>query len=81
MAHPYHHSLSSVKNWGGEVTDFRALAHAELTLVILMGVEHRSTIAAQLIEGGLDPATPVAVVEQAWTGQQRNLQSCKTQLH
>ena len=21
MAHPYHHSLSSVKNWGGEVTD------------------------------------------------------------
>jgi siroheme synthase len=36
-----------------------------------MGVEHRGTIAAQLLEGGLDPTTPVAVVEQAWTGQQR----------
>ncbi len=36
-----------------------------------MGIEHRGAIAAQLIEGGLDAATPVAVVEQAWTGQQR----------
>jgi siroheme synthase len=64
-------TIVSARGARGEVTDFRALAHAELTLVILMGVEHRSTIAAQLIEGGLDPATPVAVVEQAWTGQQR----------
>jgi siroheme synthase len=39
--------------------------------VILMGVEHRGRIAEELIEGGLDPATPVAVIEQAWTGQQR----------
>ena len=25
MAHPYHHSLSSVKKWGGEVDDFMPL--------------------------------------------------------
>jgi uroporphyrin-III C-methyltransferase len=55
----------------GEVTDFRALANAELSLVILMGVAHRTQISNQLIEGGLPDDTPVAVVEQAWTGQQR----------
>jgi uroporphyrin-III C-methyltransferase len=64
-------TIVSARGARGEVTDFRALAHAELTLVILMGVEHRATIAAQLIAGGLDPSTPVAIVEQAWTGQQR----------
>lgn len=52
-------------------TDFRTLAHADLTLVVLMGVERRATIARQLIEGGLPSGTPVAVVEQAWSGQQR----------
>ena len=25
MAHPYHHSLSSVKQWGGEVEDYQHL--------------------------------------------------------
>jgi hypothetical protein len=25
MAHPYHHSLSSVKKWGGEVVDYLPL--------------------------------------------------------
>ena len=55
----------------GDVTDFRSLANPELSLVILMGVEHRRTIALELIEGGLSAKTPVAVVEQAWTGQQR----------
>jgi uroporphyrin-III C-methyltransferase len=64
-------TIVSARGARGEITDFRGLAHAELTIVILMGVEHRGVIAAQLIEGGLDPTTAVAVVEQAWTGQQR----------
>jgi uroporphyrin-III C-methyltransferase len=64
-------TVVSARGARGEVTDFRGLAHAELTLVVLMGVEHRGVIASQLIEGGLDPTIPVAVVEQAWTGQQR----------
>ncbi|MHB8333497.1 MAG: uroporphyrinogen-III C-methyltransferase [Acidimicrobiales bacterium] len=47
------------------------LAAAGLTIVILMGVARRAAIAAELIEGGLDPKTPVAVVEQASTPEER----------
>ncbi|HSN02621.1 MAG TPA: uroporphyrinogen-III C-methyltransferase [Acidimicrobiales bacterium] len=50
--------------------DFRALANAELTLVILMGVERRGQIADQLVLGGLSPTTPVAIVERvSWCDQ------------
>ena len=47
------------------------LAAAGLTVVILMGVARRGAIARELLEGGLDPATPVAVVERASTSEQR----------
>ncbi len=47
------------------------LARADLTIVILMGVARRGAIARELIEGGLDPATPVAVVERASTPTER----------
>ncbi|HEX9548349.1 MAG TPA: uroporphyrinogen-III C-methyltransferase, partial [Acidimicrobiales bacterium] len=43
-------------------TNWDALAAARGTIVILMGVAHRAEIAARLIAGGLDPATPVAAV-------------------
>jgi siroheme synthase len=36
-----------------------------------MGVEHRGLIAEQLLAGGLAADTPVAVIERAWTEQQR----------
>jgi siroheme synthase len=39
--------------------------------VILMGITHRRIVASQLIEGGLDSTTPIAVVESAWTPEQR----------
>jgi uroporphyrin-III C-methyltransferase len=64
-------TIVSARGADGETTDFRILANAEMTLVVLMGVERRGDVARQLIEGGLDEATPVAVVEQAWSGQQR----------
>jgi uroporphyrin-III C-methyltransferase len=64
-------TIVSARGARGDVTDFRGLANAELSLVILMGVEHRARIAEELIEGGLNSTTPVAVIEQAWTGQQR----------
>jgi uroporphyrin-III C-methyltransferase len=32
-----------------------------------MGVAARSSIASQLIDGGLSSETPVAVIESAWT--------------
>jgi uroporphyrin-III C-methyltransferase len=64
-------TIVSARGARGELTDFRGLANSELSLVILMGIEHRGDIARQLEEGGLDSTTPVAVIEQAWTNQQR----------
>lgn len=43
-------------------TNWEALAAVGGTIVILMGVAHRAEIAARLVAGGLDPATPVAAV-------------------
>ena len=51
----------------GSTVDFTALANADLTLVVLMGVERRAVIADELLGGGLAAATPVAVVEWAST--------------
>jgi uroporphyrin-III C-methyltransferase len=64
-------TIVSARGANGDVTDFRDLAHPDLSLVILMGVEHRGVIAQQLLEGGLDDGTPVAVIERAWSEQQR----------
>jgi uroporphyrin-III C-methyltransferase len=50
--------------------DWRALARTGGTVVVLMGVAQRATIATELIAGGLDPATPVAAVHSATTGDQ-----------
>ena len=55
---------------GEPAVDWRALARVGGTVVVLMGVSQRATIAAELIAGGLDPATPVAAVQSATTGDQ-----------
>ena len=55
----------------GAAVDFRRLANSEMTLVVLMGVERRADIAAQLLEGGLAPETPIAAVESASMAAQR----------
>ncbi len=55
----------------GDFVDFRGLANPDLTLVVLMGAARRGAIAGELIEGGLDVATPVAVVEKAYMPGQR----------
>jgi uroporphyrinogen III methyltransferase/synthase len=47
---------------GGSDVDWGALARAGGTLVILMGVGRLAEIAAELVAGGRDPATPVAVI-------------------
>jgi len=43
------------------------------TLVILMGVRHLGQIAADLVAHGRDPHTPVAIIEQGTTPDQRTL--------
>jgi uroporphyrin-III C-methyltransferase len=55
----------------GAAVDFRRLANPDVTLVVLMGVQRRTSIAAELIEGGLEATTPVATVERAYQAGQR----------
>ncbi len=43
--------------------DWNALARANQTVVVFMGVGTAGTIAARLITAGRDPSTPVAVIE------------------
>jgi uroporphyrin-III C-methyltransferase len=50
--------------------DWRSLANVGGTVVVLMGVTQRAAIAAELMAGGLDPATPVAWVRSATTARQ-----------
>lgn len=54
-------------------TNWEALATVGGTIVILMGVAHRAEIAARLISGGLDPATPVAAVRWGTRPEQASL--------
>jgi len=55
----------------GFEVDFLSLYKAAGTLVVLMGVEQRSEIARRLIDGQVDPATPVAIIEQGSRTEQR----------
>jgi uroporphyrin-III C-methyltransferase len=56
-----------------QATDWEALARVGGTIVVLMGVAERASIAARLIGGGRPPDTPVAVVERAGTTRQRTV--------
>jgi uroporphyrin-III C-methyltransferase len=49
---------------GDEQTNWEALAAVGGTIVVLMGVEERATIAARLMAGGLDGAMPVVAVRR-----------------
>ncbi len=51
--------------------DWPALARGDGTLVVLMGVAALPAICAGLHGAGMDPATPVAIVENGWTPEQR----------
>lgn len=51
--------------------DWASLARARQTIVVYMGVATAELIARCLIENGLDPATPVAVIENGTRPNQR----------
>ena len=51
--------------------NWQSLATGGGTIVVLMGVSALPAISAGLIGGGIDPQTPVAVIENGWSAQQR----------
>ena len=56
---------------GTSAHDWAALARVGGTLVILMGMTNRAAIAAALVQGGLAPGTPVAVIARGTTASQQ----------
>ncbi len=60
---------------GGSGVDWASLAAGGGTLVVLMGVDTRAAIARSLLDGGRDPATPVAVVRWGTTGRQHTVRT------
>ncbi len=61
---------------GETVADWAALGRAGSTLVVVMGMAERASIAEGLIGGGLDASTPVAIIEQATRAAQRVSRGC-----
>src|SRR5256885_9185532 len=61
-------------------TDWKALAQAAGTIVILMGAAHRAAIAKRLMDGGLPADTPVASIRQGTWSSQRTLRTSLTRL-
>jgi uroporphyrin-III C-methyltransferase len=56
------------------------LAKCSDTLVILMGMSRLPAIADALLEGGLSPNRPVAVIESGTTARMRSLVTCVGQM-
>jgi uroporphyrinogen III methyltransferase/synthase len=58
---------------GTPSVDWRAVAQAPGTKVVLMGVKQIRHITSELIAGGLPAATPAAMIHRGTTGRQRTL--------
>ncbi|QLH74298.1 MAG: uroporphyrinogen-III C-methyltransferase [Methanomassiliicoccales archaeon] len=54
-----------------EVIDYSLLARLGGTIVIMMGMSNLEKNMSRLIEGGMDPTTPVSVIEKGSTPEQR----------
>ena len=55
--------------------DYAALGRIGGTLVILMGMHHLPELASRLMEGGMAPGTPVAVIMEGATVRQRSVRA------
>lgn len=53
--------------------DWERLVHADTTLVIYMGLQNLDDIVWRLLEAGLEPATPAALIENGTQDGQRRL--------
>ncbi len=57
------------------LVDWQALAKGSNTLIIYMGIHNISFIVNELLEGGLSPQVPVAVIQQATVTGQKYLKT------
>lgn len=57
---------------GAEGIDYARLANSGDTMVFYMGVKNAPKIQAGLIEHGMSPTTPVAIIEKGTTAEQRD---------
>ena len=65
---------------GESAVNWHALAQAGGTIIVLMGVAQRASIAAELIEGGLATDTPVAAIRHATSSQQHVVRCALSEL-
>ena len=59
----------------GSTLDWSALARANTTLVIMMGVATLPAVTAELVTQGMDPATPAATIADAGLPSQRSVRA------
>lgn len=57
------------------LNDWSALARSGATIAVIMGVKNARAIAQALIDGGKDPATPVAIVQEGSLDTQRSFRA------
>ncbi|MCG4878132.1 SAM-dependent methyltransferase, partial [Eggerthella lenta] len=57
----------------GSVHNWEALAASASTLVFVMGMKNLPDIARNLLEAGMDPHTPAALIYRGTTPYQRSL--------
>ena len=69
------HIITAHKKEGHEPDEipFRELAGVKGTLVFLMGVSTLPFLCANLIQEGMDPQTPAAILERGTTARQRKI--------
>jgi hypothetical protein len=78
MAHPYHHSLSSVKKWGGEVADYQTIHDwFDESKKIIADFRHRALrhhaegiFMAETIFGATITLATGRVIPTRWIGEQ-----------
>lgn len=71
----FHVITGHARKGGEDRVDYAALARMDATLIFLMGVGQLSRISQRLIEAGMHPDTPAAIIENGTMPVQRQLLS------
>jgi uroporphyrinogen III methyltransferase/synthase len=66
--------------WASSETDWESVAKVGGTIVVLMGVATRGTIAERLMAGGMAPSTPVAATRWGTRPEQRTVRTTLDEL-